>query len=404
MVAPQEAREGASSGAQNCSAPFSDFEYNQMVLMLTAAAVLRAATARERAKLALLESGTCNRATYMKLKAHAMGWHVHGTHVFSIPTSTVSPVDAQPRGVDRTFILDSIPTMLLPPLSVPGQAPGPLPARPQLHTAPRPIPQAQPDSKSVGQQQERQAEQQQRMPTRDIWSGTSPEPCPDEGEGEGGDCGTDESLMRMLHSFFHPFMPSRSVWWSEHPEFQAWMKQGTDGCEAIHRKRMYDTLDSVRSILAQWDHNLREMKAINAPHEYKPPPPGAYLYSSSYSERRGCNSREGEQGAIASLLRMLMHPLSLVAGKGKGTNQGGGSSDKKAEPEECRCSARHCEAADCRSQSPHDQCVRSRTGRGGAGIPGNAGAWSQQGVSPMQRQLAMDMDSTAATYNCWTQP
>jgi hypothetical protein len=154
---------------------------------------------------------------------------------------------------------------------------------------------------------------------------------------------------------------------------------------------MYDTLDTVRGILARWDHHVQEFKAINAPHEYRAPPPGAYPYSHSY------NPEDDGQGAIASLLRLLM-PSWLPGSRKKGK---GGT--KKTDPTSALGRSVPSPHAQDGGPSCQAQYVRNRA-RGNTATNGKHCAPGQKPLIMMhqhQQQLAMDMETTVASYNCW---
>ena len=395
----------------NCKDPatlFSNFAFNQMVVQPTAASILRNATMHERNKLALLNSGTCDRRTYMKLKAHAMGWHVHGTHVFAIPTGFASALPpSRPMQAPPPYEAATIPRY--PASTSQSSVPAPFSPPGGQNAFPTSNPQ-QPASVSS------RAQSMPSQSTHNMGVGTS-DTDSDQGEDISGTNGrkpvssssqsagsstsqtkkdASAQTTESLPSAFFPFMSVINRWWGSHPEYQAWEKLFTEHNEDYHRKRMHDALDHMGTVLARWDHYLQEFKAMHAPHTYTPPPPGAYPFPSDGKYAReginggGMHASVLREGAIASLLRHILPSSFLASDKSK--------RDAAMRDDDCqRQQQQERQQGMSRQQRLQQQqlCMRSR---------GRCAATGTQGQNNPQSQIILataDMEATASSYNCW---
>ena len=215
----------------------------QMRRPLPVSKILRDATRMERLHLALstasLRFPFTGFGSYAKSQA---GWHVHGTHVFAIPVvmcTKTTGVSAATQGNWDTMLSPS------------------------------------------AQQQQQQGDGQEDFKTQQCEDTDPPDDgAPPNNKDEDEDQRT--AGPGPYRTFFVPNMRASRVWWTQHPEYVAWLmrhqtqhmhstQQGNDPYSDAHRS-MIGSVDLMRHVLARWDHQSKMYRSMHAPHEYQPPP------------------------------------------------------------------------------------------------------------------------------------
>lgn len=220
--------------------------------------ILRDATRMEREKL------SCHSHTGFRIfgkgrtpKPQA-GWHVHGTHVFAIPVVTTSGAATAPGG-----------SYYWPASSA---------------AEDKNIPQQQYYENSNGGEDE-QMPGQQYYPEAPEDSGSDAAEVNPQGANEDTQKTAGPGPYRV---FFMPNIRASRVWWTQHPEYLAWLMNhrshqdepaaasSSYNPHADAHRSMLNSVDLMHNVLARWDHYGKVYRAIHAPHEYRAPPADEY--------------------------------------------------------------------------------------------------------------------------------